>query len=138
MLQDYKTQMYNLITELKEKHRLQRRSILTAMKGNRKYLYAEKETVSSTSQRISNEDDLGQGIVAMPVLRKALTEREGEQQIRNRNLVRVSFHVPDETDNNPVEGAEDFKMWEGFFPPEHHRTTSQAHTPTEISQTSFA
>lgn len=87
MLQDYKSQMYNLITELKEKHRLQRRSVLTSTKSYRKYHYKEKEIVSTNSQTVSHEDeDLTAGIVALPVLRKALTECEDEQEIPNSNL----------------------------------------------------
>ena len=100
ILQEYKSQMYTLITELKEKHRLQRRSILTATKTNRKYRYEDKETVVTNSQRMSHEDeDLPVGIVAQPVLRKALTECEDQREIPNFVFARVSFHIPNKTDD---------------------------------------
>lgn len=99
MLQDYKSQAYNLIMELKEKHRLERRYILRTMKSSRKFQYEQREIVSANSQRTSyEEEDLTTGLVALPAWRRALilNEHEDQQESPNYNLVRVSFHIPNE------------------------------------------
>lgn len=99
MLQDYKSQAYNLIMELKEKHRLERRYILRTMKSSRKFQYEQREIVSANSQRTSyEEEDLTTGLVALPAWRRALilNEHEDQQESPNYNPVRVSFHIPNE------------------------------------------
>ena len=103
MLEDCKTQMYNLIQELKEKHRLQRRYVLTAMKSDRKFLYEQQRTVSRNSRRTSCEDeDLTAGIVVAPqMFKKVINEEEDlDQESSGHKFVRVSFHIPTETDEN--------------------------------------
>ena len=84
--------------ELKEKHRLERRSALRTMKNSRKFLYEQRDITSANSQRTSNEEeDLTTGLVALPASRKAMILTEHQQERPNCNLVRVSFHIPDET-----------------------------------------
>lgn len=98
MLQDYKTQTYNLIMELKEKHRIERKSVLRTMNNSRKFLYEQRDIVSANSQRTSHEEeDLTHGLVLLPTARKAMILTENQQERPNYNLVRVSFHIPDET-----------------------------------------
>jgi len=98
MLQDYKTQTYNLIMELKEKHRIERKSVLRTMNNSRKFLYEQRDIVSANSQRTSHEEeDLTHGLVVLPTSRKAMILTENQQERPNYNLVRVSFHIPDET-----------------------------------------
>lgn len=98
MLQDYKTQTYNLIMELKEKHRTERKSVLRTMNNSRKFLYEQRDIVSANSQRTSHEEeDLTHGLVVLPTSRKAMILTENQQERPNYNLVRVSFHIPDET-----------------------------------------
>jgi len=100
MLQDYKTQTYNLIVELKEKHRLERRFVLRTMKNSRKFLYEQRNIVSANSQRTSQEEeDLTTGLVALPASRKAMILTEQQQDRPNCSLVRVSFHIPDKKSN---------------------------------------
>ena len=98
ILEDYKTQTYNLIMELKEKHRIERRSVLRTMKNSRKFLYEQRNIVSANSQRASyEEEDLTTGLVALSASRKAMILTEHQQDRPNYNLVRVSFHIPDKT-----------------------------------------
>jgi len=93
ILEDYKTQTYNLIMELKEKHRLERRSVLRTMKNSRKFLYEQRNIVSANSQRASyEEEDLTTGLAALSAF-----WTEHQQDRPNYNLVRVSFHIPDKT-----------------------------------------
>ena len=97
MLQDYKTQTYNLVMELKEKHQIERRSVLRTMKNSRKFLCEQRDIVSANSQRTSREEeDLTTGLVALPATRKAMILTEHQQERPNCNLVRVSFYIPDE------------------------------------------
>lgn len=97
ILQDYKTQTYNLIKELQEKHQNERRSVLRKMKNSRKFLYEQRDIVSANSQRTSHEEeDSTNGLVALPATRKAMILTQHQQERPNCNLVRVSFHIPDE------------------------------------------
>lgn len=98
MLQDYKTHTFNLIMELKEKHRIERRSVLRTEKNSRKFLYEQRNIVSANSQRTNHEEeDLTTGLVVLPASRKAMILTEHQPERPNYNLVRVSFHIPDET-----------------------------------------
>ena len=100
MLQDYKTQTYNLIMELKEKHQIERRSVFRRMKNSRKFLY-ERDIVSANSQRTSQvEEDSTTGLLALPATRKAMILTEHQQERLNCDLVRVSFHIPDENNKD--------------------------------------
>ena len=84
--------------ELKEKHRLERKSVLKGMKNSRKFLYEQRDIASANSQRNSNEEeDLTTGLVALPASRKAMIFTVHEQERPNCKLVRVSFHIPDGT-----------------------------------------
>ena len=98
MLQDYKTHTFNLIMELKEKHRIERRSVLRTVKNSRKFLYEQRDIVSANSQRTNHEEeDLTTGLGVLPASRKAMILTEHQPERPNCNLVRVSFHIPDET-----------------------------------------
>ena len=84
--------------ELKEKHRIERKSVLRTMNNSRKFLYEQRDIVSANSQRTSHEEeDLTHGLVVLPTSRKAMILTENQQERPNYNLVRVSFHIPDET-----------------------------------------
>lgn len=103
MLQDYKTETYNLIMELKEKHQIERRSVLRKMKNSRKFLYQQRDIVSANSQRTSHgEEDSTTGLLALPATRQAMILTEHQQERPNCDLVRVSFHIPDEKSKEEI------------------------------------
>ena len=79
MVEDFKTQMYNLTLELKEKHRLQRRHLLTVIKRNRKCKYKQRETGSIHSEQEVNRQ-----------------ENFREQSPNPSLLRRFSFHIAEE------------------------------------------
>ena len=83
--------------ELKEKHRIERRSVLRTEKNSRKFLYEQRGIVSANSQKTSQEEeDLTTGLVVLPASRKAMILTKHQPERPNYNLVRVSFDIPDE------------------------------------------
>lgn len=98
MFADFKSQIFKLALELKEKHRLQRQHLLTAKKSCSKYRYEQLKsaTRNSAEERCENEH-LTSGIVMGPrMFQKVISEQENmREQSPDPRLIEnlAPFHV---------------------------------------------